>query len=86
MGFTDGFYNNMTINIQTLVIGGGFYGCYISEFLSRKGHDVLLVERGETLLGEASKKKPSKSSQRLSLSPKCLNWFAITNINAKVCE
>jgi len=60
MGFTDGFYNNMTINIQTLVIGGGFYGCYISEFLSRKGHDVLLVERGETLLGEASKKNQAR--------------------------
>ena len=30
---------------KALVIGGGFAGCIAAQMLSKKGHDVTLVER-----------------------------------------
>lgn len=37
-----------------LVIGGGFFGMYISEYLARRGHRVILVEKGENFMKRAS--------------------------------
>src|SRR6185437_12247547 len=36
---------------KTLIIGGGFAGCIAAEMLSKKGHDVTLVERAPFLGG-----------------------------------
>lgn len=44
----------MAGNQRTLVVGGGFFGAYIAEFLARMGAYVMLVERSKILLGEAS--------------------------------
>lgn len=37
-----------------VVIGGGFYGCSIAEFLASRGARVLLIERERELLGRSS--------------------------------
>lgn len=39
---------------KTIVIGGGFFGAYIAEFLALSGHSVLLVEREDGLMLRAS--------------------------------
>ncbi|MBV8534578.1 MAG: NAD(P)-binding protein [Alphaproteobacteria bacterium] len=36
---------------KTLIIGGGFAGCIAAQMLSKKGHDVTLVERAPFLGG-----------------------------------
>jgi glycine/D-amino acid oxidase-like deaminating enzyme len=42
-------------DIDTLVIGGGFYGCSLALFQRAAGHKVALVEAQDVLLGRASK-------------------------------
>lgn len=37
-----------------LVIGGGFFGMYISEYLATKGHRVILAEKDGNFMGRAS--------------------------------
>ena len=37
-----------------VVIGGGFYGCSVAEYLATAGKEVLLVEKGERLMARAS--------------------------------
>ena len=39
---------------QITVIGGGFFGLYLSEFLAKKGCEVLLLEEEEELMTHAS--------------------------------
>ena len=39
---------------NVLVIGGGFYGLFLSLFLSQKGFKVVIVEKENTLMGRAS--------------------------------
>jgi glycine/D-amino acid oxidase-like deaminating enzyme len=39
---------------DALVIGGGFYGLYLAEFLAARRPRVLLCERGPELMGRAS--------------------------------
>ena len=36
------------------VIGGGFFGMYISEFFAKKGHDVILYEKENDFMTHAS--------------------------------
>jgi glycine/D-amino acid oxidase-like deaminating enzyme len=36
------------------IIGGGFYGCSVAEYLARKGATVILFERSSDLLTRAS--------------------------------
>src|ERR1700675_2396110 len=36
---------------RALIIGGGFAGCIAAEMLSRRGHNVALVERADYLGG-----------------------------------
>jgi glycine/D-amino acid oxidase-like deaminating enzyme len=43
-----------TFNERTVVIGGGFYGCCLSIFLSQSRPEVLLIEKGSDLLTRAS--------------------------------
>jgi glycine/D-amino acid oxidase-like deaminating enzyme len=44
----------MTISKTIAVIGGGFYGCSVAEYLSRHGATVVLFERSTELLTRAS--------------------------------
>jgi glycine/D-amino acid oxidase-like deaminating enzyme len=44
----------MSRQYDTTVVGGGFYGCMMAVDRARAGERVLLVERGDDLLGEAS--------------------------------
>ena len=39
---------------KILVIGGGFFGMYLSEYLSRQGHEVILSEKEEDFMQRAS--------------------------------
>ena len=39
---------------QVVVVGGGFYGCIIAEYLARRGARVVLIEREQDLLLRAS--------------------------------
>lgn len=39
---------------DALVVGGGFYGLYVAEFLARTGQDVLLCEKRDGLMERAS--------------------------------
>ena len=41
-----------TLNVA--VIGGGFFGMYIAEFLANKGHKVNLYEKGNSCMSRAS--------------------------------
>jgi len=43
------------MRVDALVIGGGFYGCCLAVFLSRRFGKVLLVDRAERLLTRASR-------------------------------
>lgn len=36
------------------VVGGGLFGCYAAILLADRGHDVILIEQGHTLLTRAS--------------------------------
>jgi glycine/D-amino acid oxidase-like deaminating enzyme len=42
------------VNLDTLVVGGGFYGARLALLQRSRGQRVLLVEREPTLLGRAS--------------------------------
>lgn len=44
----------MRANCDWAVIGGGFFGLYLAEFLARRGGRVLLLERGPELMRRAS--------------------------------
>ncbi|MDD3182581.1 MAG: FAD-dependent oxidoreductase [Alphaproteobacteria bacterium] len=37
-----------------IIIGGGFFGMYLAEFLSKAGHKVILFEKGNDFMQEAS--------------------------------
>lgn len=39
---------------KVLVVGGGFFGLYLSEFLSQKGYSVSLIERESDFMQRAS--------------------------------
>lgn len=39
---------------KTLIVGGGFYGMYLAEYLGRRGHQVVLCEREASLMSRAS--------------------------------
>lgn len=39
---------------KNIVIGGGFYGLYIAEYLAKKGHDVRLFDEGLDFMQRAS--------------------------------
>jgi glycine/D-amino acid oxidase-like deaminating enzyme len=41
-------------NHPVVVIGGGFYGCSIAEFLANHGVQVVLLEQASELLTRAS--------------------------------
>lgn len=56
--------------MKIAVIGGGFYGCYISHYLSKMGHKVTIYEKNSELLNEAI----SNNQHRLHLGfhyPRC---------------
>lgn len=36
------------------VIGGGFFGMYLSEYFARKGHEVILFEKEDDFMQRAS--------------------------------
>ncbi|MGF1449615.1 MAG: FAD-dependent oxidoreductase [Opitutales bacterium] len=40
--------------MHSLIIGGGFFGLYVAEFLARRGHEVTLCELGEDFMQRAS--------------------------------
>src|SRR5436309_13348359 len=44
----------MSESCDALVIGGGFYGLYLAEFLARRGDRVILCERDADLMRRAS--------------------------------
>jgi L-2-hydroxyglutarate oxidase LhgO len=39
---------------KILIIGGGFFGMYLSEYFSRKGHEVILSEKEDDFMLRAS--------------------------------
>jgi len=39
---------------SAMVIGGGFYGCCLALYLNAAGHEVVILEQGQHLLGRAS--------------------------------
>lgn len=45
----------MTVPVDYLVVGRGFYGCCLALYLRSVSERVLLVEAGDTLLGRASR-------------------------------
>lgn len=40
--------------MKIAMVGGGWFGLYLSDYLSRKGCEVLLFESSDTLMGRAS--------------------------------
>src|SRR5271155_5493777 len=44
----------MPVEVDALVIGGGFYGCYIAQDLKARLRSVVLVEQNDSLLQRAS--------------------------------
>ena len=46
--------SQLTSTYDSIVIGGGFYGCSVAELLARQGQRVLLVEQEANLMQRAS--------------------------------
>mgnify|MGYP001291441700 CR=1 FL=1 len=44
----------MKSGYDILIIGGGFYGTYLSEYFCKLGKNVLLCEKEDSLMGRAS--------------------------------
>ena len=48
------FLNKAMRTKKIAVIGGGFFGMYISEFFAKKGHNVVLYEKENNFMTHAS--------------------------------
>ena len=44
----------MNITNDSIIIGGGFFGVYIANYLASQGHKVTLFEKESSLMERAS--------------------------------